>query len=111
MPVVGDVHKVTRSEFEADVKTHMAGLAKVMPAGHMELINEHAPGIFPALAMDITLAQFVANMSEDGLKMLLRHAPQLIVAKIPSDAPQGGEWPGPSVAGGPAPQIPNWWTA
>ena len=109
MPAMGNIHEEEQARFDADVPTHMAALRKILPAGHMTLINEHVPSLFAALANDHTLAEFLADMPPDAFAMLIEHAPGLIVTHTGSDAPKDGAWPGPAVSGRPRPQAADWW--
>jgi hypothetical protein len=110
MPAIGQVHEEHYDEFIGDLRNQTMALAKILSQAQMTMINELAPGIFPALAHDHTLAEFLAQMPMDSLKKVLLHAPQLILQPIPSDAPKDATWPGPGMAGTRPPRAEAWWT-
>lgn len=109
MPAVGDLHHDVKEGLGADIPGELAKLSQILPASHMRMINEVAPDLFPALAADHTLAQFLANMAEAELRLLMEHAPQLIIQHQPSDAPKDAIWPGPGMAGRRGPGAEAWW--
>ena len=76
-----------------------------MPAGHLKLIHKEEPDIIPALAMDLVMAEHVAHMSMDALKMLLTFAPGLIVHNPHIKPPEGAQWPVADMTG----RTDPWW--
>ena len=55
--------------------------------------------------MDLVLAEHVAGMSIETLKLLLDFAPGLVVHNPHIKPPEGASWPMPEMAGRPDP----WW--
>ena|GEM_PF-2562322 len=110
MEAIGNLHEDQQANFDSDIAGHMAALAAILPAKHMDMIREHAPNLFAALANDHTLAQFIANMPDASFQLLIEHAPDLFVAPIPSDAPKDAAWPGPAISGRAQPKPAGWWT-
>ena len=83
-------------------------LQSLISVERFNLIRAQEPDLLPALAVDDQLAQYVAQMPIATLRLLLDHAPGLIVQAPSEKAPADAIWPRPEMVGLPAPEP--WWT-
>jgi hypothetical protein len=110
MPAVGEVSVENKPVGPEERRQQMSELSKILPISHMKLINESQPGLFPALCEDHVLAKFIADMPIATLKLLLFHAPHLIVQNPHLRPPKDAIWPRVESVGGRAKRPDPWWT-
>jgi len=105
MPAIGSVVGGLPNLTEDEKRAKLDALERVMPAAHLQLIAKREPDILPALAMDLVMAEHVASMSFDTLKLLLDFAPGLVVHNPHIKPPEGASWPMPEMTG----RADPWW--
>jgi hypothetical protein len=108
MPAVGEVHEAELPAEAGAMRELLKELRNLISVERFNLIRDQEPDILPALAVDEQLAQYVAQMPVATLRLLLDHAPGLIVQAPSEKAPADAIWPRPEMAGLPTPEP--WWT-
>ena len=107
MPAIGSAIGGLPDMTEDEKREKLDALERIMPEAHLKLIGKEEPDIIPALAMDLVLAEHVASMSLDTLKLLLNFSPGLIVHNPHIKPPEGASWPMPEMTG----RTDPWWTS
>ena len=105
MPGLGQTDSMNLPSTKEGQKEWQGQLAKVLPAKHIQIIREHAPGLLPGLTADPVLAKFVADMPVETLLLLTEHAPGLIAEPPKQAPPKGALWPRPGAGNRPN----DWW--
>jgi len=105
MPALGQTDPTHEPATQTEKEVRMAELAKVMPASHIQIIEDKAPGLLPGLAEDPVLARFVAEMPAETVRLLAEHAPGMIAEPPTQQPPKGALWPRPGMGQRPDP----WW--
>ena len=105
MPALGQTDPAHEPNTQTEKEARMAELAKVLPASHIQIIEDKAPGLLPGLAEDHTLAGFIADMPAETVRLLAEHAPGMIAEPPMRQPPKGAVWPRPGMG-----QRPDaWW--
>ena len=105
MPALGQTDPIHEPSTQTEKEARLAELAKVLPASHIQIIEDKAPGLLPGLAEDHVLARFLADMPAETVRLLAEHAPGMIAEPPTQKPPKGALWPRPGMGQRPDP----WW--
>jgi len=105
MPALGQTDSMNEPTTQTEKEVRLQELAKTLPASHIQIVQDKAPGLLPGLVEDPVLARFIADMPVETLRLLAEHAPGMIATPPTQQPPKGALWPRPGMGKRPDP----WW--